>query len=188
MAKVIKKKRKGLRKKFFEVKIPLIATKVNLYNYSPEDLNGSFVKIDLTKKLRGKGLELKSKINLIKGELLGEPIQIRLFPTYIRKMLRKGSDYVEDSFEIDCKDYKIRVKPFMITRKRIHRSTKKAIRELARKHLESKMKIRDVEEIFSEIISNKIQKELSFKVKKIYPLSFCEIRMINIIEKLKTSK
>jgi ribosomal protein S3AE len=39
-----------------------------------------------------------------------------------------------------------------------------------------------MKELFNEIITNKIQKELSLKVKKIYPPSLCEIRMLRVIE------
>ena len=58
------KRKKGARKKFFEVIIPLVNTKIHLYGYSPEDLEGNTVKLDLTKSLRGKNLELKAKVKL----------------------------------------------------------------------------------------------------------------------------
>jgi ribosomal protein S3AE len=38
------------------------------------------------------------------------------------------------------------------------------------------------EKIFEDILKNSIQKELSFKLKKIYPLSLCEIRIFKIKE------
>ena len=34
---------------------------------------------------------------------------------------------------------------------------------------------------FNEIITNKIQKELSLKIKKIYPLALCEIRRFEVL-------
>ena len=34
--------------------------------------------------------------------------------------------------------------------------------------------------MFEEILRNKIQKELSLKLKKIYPLSLCEIRVLKV--------
>ena len=179
-----KKIKKGQRKKFFEVSVPLTSFKVNLYEYAPEYLENKIIKLDLTKSLRGKSLELKSKVKLKNDKLTAEIISLNLISSYIKRVMRKGIDYVEDSFELLSKDHKIRIKTFMITRKRVSRKVRKAIRDNARKYLISKARTRKTEELFSEIISNKIQKELSLKTKKIYPLALCEIRMIEIIKNL----
>ena len=183
MAKQVKRRPKGARKKFFEVSMPLISTKVHLYGYSPEDLEGNIVKIDLTRSLRGKNMELKARVNLKGGKLEGEPLSLQIMPSYIKKIMRRGTDYVEDSFEVQCKDATILIKPFMITRRRVSRVIIKTIRETARKHLTSKITIRNTEELISEIMTNKLQKELSLKIKKIYPLSLCEIRVFKVINR-----
>ena len=188
MAKITKKKKKGMKKGFFVAEIPLTSTKVHVYGYSPEDLEGNIVKIDMTKNLRGKNVELKAKLIATDGKLVGELLSLQILPVYIRRVMRRGVDYVEDSFEIDCKDAKLRVKPFMITRKRVSRAIRKEIRNVAKKFLENRIKIRDYTEIFSEIMTNKLQKELSLKIKKIYPLGFCEIRTIKIIGKVSPKK
>jgi len=175
------KARRGAKKRFFEVEVPLTASKVHLYSTGIEELDGSIVKLDLTRSLRGKSLEFKLRIK-VKGEkLVGEAMSLILVGSYVRRMMRKGSDYVEDSFELDCKDSKLRVKPLFVTRKRVSRGVRKALREFARKHLEGYFKARSEEELFSEIMSNKLQKELSLKLKKIYPLALCEIRHFEIV-------
>jgi ribosomal protein S3AE len=179
-----KKVKKGAKKKFFEVEIPLTATKVHLYNYSPEDIDGSVVKLDLTKILRGKSLELRSKVKLEDKKLTGELLSLRLVPSYVKRVMRRGTDYVEDSFDATCKDAKLKIKPFMITRKRVSRAIRNAIRIAAKKHIIAKVKSRDTKEIFSEIMTNKFQKELSLKIKKIYPLALCEIRTLVVLEKI----
>lgn len=182
------RRKRGARKKFFEADIPLTATKVHLYGYSPEELEGNIVKLDLSKNLRGKNLELRTKIILKNEKLTGELLSLKLMPIYIRKIMRRGTDYVEDSFLIECKDAKLRVKPFMITRKRVSRAVQRAIRNNARKHLESKIKARTYEEIFSEIMAGKLQKDLSLKIKKTYPLALCEIRIIEILGPVEKKK
>lgn len=181
--KVKSKRKKGVRKKFFEAAIPLTTTKVHLYGYSPEELEGKTVKLDLTKNLRGKNLELKAKLKLKSGKLTGELSSLELMPFYLKKVMRRGTDYVEDSFETSCKDSKIIIKPLMITRKRVSRIIRKAIRNTAKKHLEGKIKLKDTKEIFSDVMTNKMQKELSLKVKKTYPLALCEIRILKVIGK-----
>lgn len=176
---------KGTKKKFFEVKVPLTATKVHVYGASPEELEGRVVRIDMTRSLRGKNLELRAKIKNNNGTLESTPVSLEVMPSYIRRSIRKGTDYVEDSFETECKDAKLRIKPFMIARKRVSRAIRNALREGAKKHLESYVKVRTAEEVFSEITSNKIQREISIKLKKIYPLALCEIRVAEIVPEKK---
>lgn len=175
------KSRKGMRKSFFDVKAPLTSTKVSLYGYSAEDLAGQVVRLDLTKSLRGKSLELQLKVKLDGEELVGVPVKSRLSQGYVRRMVRKGTDYVEDSFVAECRDFKVVVKPFMITRNKVSRSVRRALRDLAKKTLEGYIKSRTAEEIFGELMSNKLQKSLSLKLKKIYPLALCEIRVFEVL-------
>src|SRR3989344_106665 len=181
---VNKKSKKNIKRDFYEVNAPLTATKIHLYAGTPEDLNGKVVKLDLTKSLRGKSLELKMKVKLEGEKLEAEPISAGLVSSYIRKMMRRGTDYVEDSFEAKCRDVKVRVKPFFITRKRVSRPVRNVLRETAKKFLEGYLKTRTAREIFSEIMANKLQKQLALKLKKIYPLALCEIRMFEVVGEL----
>lgn len=177
----VKKRKKGARKKFFEVLVPLTSAKVKLYSYTPEELSGAIIKLDLTKNLRGKNLELRTLVNYNDEKLTSEVISLKLMTSYVKRIMRRGTDYVEDSFETSCKDSKLRVKPLMITRKRVSRAVRNEIRKTAKKFLESHITIRKTEELFSEILTSKLQKALSLKVKKIYPLALCEIRIIEVI-------
>lgn len=179
--KQIKKRKKGAKKKFFDVKVPLTASNVKLYGYEAEELVGNVVKIDMTKNLRGKNLELRAKVKLQDQSLTADIISMRLIQSYLKKVMRRGTDYVEDSFDANTKDFKLKVKPFMITRNRVSRAVRREIRKLTKKFLEGHFTIRNSEEIFSEIMSNKLQKTLSQKVKKIYPLALCEIRVIEVV-------
>jgi len=182
--KVVKKKtKKGAKKSFYEVNAPLTSTKIHLYAISPEDLENKMVKIDLTKTLRGKSLVLKLRVKNTDSGLTAHPENIELAVSYIRRVMRKGTDYVEDSFEAESRDSIVKIKPFLITRRKVSRAVLKALRENARKTLISHIKTRDSEEIFSEIVSNKLQKQLSQKLKKIYPLALCEIRVFQVLKK-----
>ncbi len=177
-----KKIPKGAKKKFFEVTIPLTATKAHVYAYNQELVEGSMITLDLSRNLRGKNLELKAKAKLEDGKLIGQLSSLSLAKQYIRKSIRKGTDYVEDSFDTKCKDALLRIKPFLITRKRVPRSIRAALRTNAKKYIETKATTRTSEELFTEIITNKIQKEISTKLKKVYPLALCEIRSIEILK------
>ncbi len=175
-------KAKKLQKKiFFEVSSSLTASKISLYAASAEELNGRIIKLDLTRSLRGKGLELRLRVKAENGVLSCEPVSLELAGSYIRRAFRKGADYVEDSFVADCKDVKAIVKSFMLTRNKVSRAVRRELRNTSREFLVGHLKMRTSKEIFNEIMTNKIQKELSLKLKKIYPLAFCEIRIFEVI-------
>lgn len=182
------KAKKTTKKVFFEVPAPLISTKIFLYASTPQELDGKTAKIDLTKSLRGKNLELTIRIKNENEKLNGYPESVKLVSSYVKKVVRKGTDYAEDSFEVDCKDALVRIKPLLLTRRRVSKTVLNTLRENARKNLEAHIKTRDTQELFSEIISNKLQKQLASKLKKIYPLALCEIRMFEIVSALKKAK
>lgn len=172
------------KKKFFEVEIPLTNSSVELLTYSIDSLNKRTIKLDLTRQLRGKSIEVIFQIKVENKKAIATPIKLTLLPFFIRRMLRKNISYVEDSFSAECKNASVIIKPFLVTRKRVSRAVRKALRDEAKNWLLDYTKNKSYEDIFSDIISNRLQKSLSSKLKKIYPLSLCEIRILKI-EKLK---
>jgi ribosomal protein S3AE len=101
-------------------------------------------------------------------------------PYFLRRMIRKGTDYVEDSFIVECKNATLKIKPFLITRRKVSKMVRKGLREKAKEEITKHVKDKLAEKIFEEILKNKMQKELSLALKKIYPLSLCEIKSIEI--------
>lgn len=183
MKQKVKSKKKGAKKRFFEVLAPLTSTKIQLYSASEEELVGKTIKLDLTKILRGKSLEIKFRIENDNGKLTGVPESAELAISYIRRVMRKGTDYSEDSFEAETRNAIVRIKPLLITRRRVSRGVLRALREEAKKFLLAYVKTRNTEELFSEIMTNKLQKQMALKLKKIYPLALSEIRVFKIVKK-----
>lgn len=176
------------RKKFFNVSIPLIRKETQLIGYDVEDLEGRHVKYDMTRLLRGKSAMLQTKVKVKNKEAIAVPTKIQLMPYYLKRMVRKGTNYVEDSFSTNCKDAQIRIKPFLITRRKVSRAVRKALREKAKEELINYAKTRTSEEIFEDILRNSLQKPLSLKLKKVYPLSLCEIRILKVERELEKTK
>ncbi len=175
------------RKKFFDVNIPLISKETQLYAYDIKDLDKRFIKYDLTRMLRGKSVLLRLQINVEGDNATANPIEMKVMPYFLRRMVRKGTNYVEDSFSTKSKDAEIRIKPFLITRKKVSRAVRKALREKAREELIGYVKNKATTTLFEEIFRNQLQKTLSLKLKKIYPLSLCEIRVFKVEKLLKDS-
>ena len=168
------------KQKFFDVDMPLVGKETQLYAYNIEELNGRNITYDMTRILRGKSVLINLKVKVDGGKATSSPTELLILPYFIRRMIRKGVNYVEDSFTANTKDAKVEIKPFLITRKKVSRAVRKALRERARQEIKSYMENKTAESIFEEIIQNKMQKPLSLILKKIYPLSLCEIRMFKI--------
>ena len=170
------------KKKFFDIEIPIIKKQTQAIAYELNELDGKFINYDLTRSLRGKSLlmQLKIKFHPEKKELIAIPRQIKLLPYFLKRMIRKGTNYVEDSFSAQCKDAKIRIKPFLITRRKVSRAVRKTLRNMARTELIEYVKDKTSYELFDEILKNQLQRPLSLKLKKIYLLSLCEIRVMKV--------
>jgi len=175
------------RKKFFEVDIPLIRKQTQLYAFDIKELEGRDIKYDLTRILKGKNILLRLKVSVEKDNAIAVPMEINLLSSLLQRVVRKGTDYVEDSFSAECKDAQLRIKPLFVTRARVSRQIKKALREKAKEELMKTIKSEDSEKVFEDVLRGKIQKELSLKLKKIYPLSFCEIRILKVEKFLENS-
>jgi ribosomal protein S3AE len=176
------------RRKFIEVDIPVIKSKMELIGNSPEDLEGKTIKLDLTRQLKGKGVEATVKIRLENGKAVAYPSKIKLMSYFIRRMIRKNISYVEDSFETPSQESMLNIKPFLITRKRVSRAVRKTLRNKARNWIEDYIASKKNNEIFSEVLTNRMQKPLSLMLKKTYPLSLCEIRVLEIKRTLEKSE
>ena len=173
------------RRKFIEVDIPSIRLKIEIMGNSPSEIENRSIKLDLTRQLKGKSLEAVFKIKSENNKPVAYPNKIKLMPYFIRRMIRKRISYVEDSFEAPSQESMLIIKPFLITRKRVSRAVRKTIRNKAKKWIEDYVSEKKDHELFNEILSNRFQKTLSLVLKKTYPLSLCEIRILEIKRPLK---
>lgn len=168
------------KKRFYDVEMPLINKQTQAMAYELSELDGRFMKYDLTRILRGKSILMQFKISVQDNKAVASPKGILLMPYFLRRMVRKGTDYVEDSFSAECKDALVKIKPFLITRRKVSKRVRRGLREKAREEIKMYLKDKTSEKIFEEILKNKMQKELSLILKKIYPLSLCEIKSLEI--------
>ena len=84
---------------------------------------------------------------------------------------------MEESFVMTTKDGQIcRIKPVLFTRHKVNNSTLTSLRKKAEEHLKQIFLQYTLSELFQFIISNKLQMELKAALKKIYPISSCEIK------------
>ncbi|MBU0957873.1 MAG: hypothetical protein KKF56_03625 [Nanoarchaeota archaeon] len=178
----------AIRKKFFEIEIPLLSKTLKILSTTKENLKGQTIKLDLTRALKGRSLEGTFKVRIDTEKPEGEVTKLILMPYYIRRSIRKSTDNIEDSFLANTQDGNILLKPFLITRKRVSRKVKTGLRNNSQKYLKEYCGDKKTDEIMGDILTGKLQKTLSLKLKKIYPLGFCEIRQAIVKEKTQIRK
>ncbi|MBS3087840.1 hypothetical protein J4226_04570 [Candidatus Pacearchaeota archaeon] len=164
------------RKKYIDVKVPFLGETLRVLG-TPQELDDKTIKLDLTRKLRGKGLTVKLRIFNREGTLYAIPNSLILASSYIRRMMRKRTDYIEDSFQVRCTDAKVTFKPHLITRKKVSRVVRKNLRNTTKDFIIEYTKERDYMTVAQDIYDGTLQKTLLPKLKKVYPLSFCDIRV-----------
>ena len=170
-----------LGKKFLDVEIPMLGMEVQTLG-TPEGLHGKTINLDLSRKFRGRGVEAVFQIFNQDGRLITAPKKISLMKSYVQRMMRKRVNYVEDSFKVQCKDIRAVIKPLLITRKKVSRVVRKNLRNTTREFLVNYLKEKSYIVASDEILNNILQKELLPKLKKVYPLSFCDIRVFETSE------
>ncbi|NMB66481.1 hypothetical protein GYA25_00250 [Candidatus Woesearchaeota archaeon] len=171
------------KQKFFEVEIPIINKKTELYAYDQKELENKYIKYDLTRMMRGKGLLLTLKVKLKDGKLVSYPKKMVILPYFIRRVVKKGTNYVEDSFIAKTKDNEVILKPFLVTRRKVSRNIRKSLRNKCKEELLDYVKDKNSEALFEDLLKGQLQRNLSQKLKKIYPLSFCDIRILEMKNK-----
>ena len=177
-----------LKKKYFDVRLEIFNTIIPLLAFKSEALEGKIIKFDLTKILKGKGSEARFTIHKKNDNLVGEIYHFSLYPSYIKRLIGHNVSIVEDSFIVKTKDVLVRVKPFLITRRKVHRSVRKALRNTAKSFLEKSVANKTRSQLFQEITSSILQYSLNKKLKKVYPLAVCELRIVKVEKPEKTQK
>jgi len=169
------------RKKYIEVQVPFLGESLRVLG-TPQELHDKTIQLDLTRKLRGKGLTVKLRIFNREGKLFAIPNSLTLASAYIRRMMRKRTNYVEDSFQTRCSDVRVTFKPHLITRKKVSRVVRKNLRNTTKEFIIEYCKEKDYMTVCQEIFDGSLQKALLPKLKKVYPLSFCDIRIFETKE------
>ena len=103
-------------------------------------------------------------------------------PSAIRRIVRKGSDRLDESFICEAENgQKVRIKPMIITKA----ATNSAVHRLLRKALVSSLvkyvRKHTFESLINEVITSKLQTTVKSELKKVYPLKAVEVRVLEIV-------
>jgi len=110
-------------------------------------------------------------------------IGYRMSSVSMKKIVRRNRTKVADSFIVKTKDGKdIRIKPLLIARGHASKATCTDLRKKARAYIAVSVNQMTYSQFITETIQRRFQRRLQDLLKKIYPLSVCEIRAFQLIE------
>ncbi len=182
--------KKKSKKAWVSVYAPDIFNKAFLgesYVYGKEELIGKTLNLNLstfTNDMKKQNMNVFFKISGVhEGKGQAEVIGLILSQAYIKRLVRRGKNKIEDSFLAKTNDQKtVRIKPIMITNAKAHQSVVSRLRLEAKAHIKRMLKNHTVESFIKELTDLKIQKEIRDKLQKIYPLKYFDVRQV-VLEK-----
>jgi len=144
----------------------------------------------LTNDLRKKDCEVTFKVVDYKEQAgITEIIKFEILPSAIKRRVRRARDRLDDSFLAKTQDDKlVRVKPFIVTISNTKSSIQRDLRAGMRRFLVAYINSTTFETAMTDIISSKLQKDMHEKLRKVYPLKFCEIRKLEIAPETRKNK
>lgn len=188
MAKVVvKSKVKKIKRKFpVEIVAPQSLASSTIGRADVTDLStlvGRTSKLNLmhvTGNARNQNIRLTFKVTEVSsGKAVTEVKSYEQIPYYLGRQVKKGSDLVEDSFDLETKDgAKVRVKPFMITKQNASSIVKSSLRQKSRDLLTEDALTKTYDEFVGGVIHGKVQATFRNELKKIFPLKMFELRRV----------
>lgn len=190
MAKVVvKSKVKKIKRKFpVEIKAPEVFGSVSLGKSQTTDLKlfvGKTVKMNLmyvTKSVKNQNVRIFFRVNEVSsGVAKTEVLGYEQIAYYLKRFVKAGSDLVEDSFVVMSKDgKKLRVKPFIVTKKNASAMILADIRQKVRELIEKDVTETEAQNYIYDVSNGKVQLGYRNEVKKLFPLKAFEFRMVVI--------
>lgn len=152
----------------------------------PEAVHGRITKVslqDITHDMRHKNILVKLQVNQARGyNLYTQYLGHQLTNDYIRLLTRRRHSKVDGIFDMTTKDdVRVRIKPMVITDKRIQTSQQRAIRTIMSKALNEFIPSHSLAELFQEINSGDLNRNLAKDIRTLYPTKRVEIRKLDVI-------
>jgi len=178
----IKKKRKKwypilASKEFRQVEIGETLTS------SPESLVGKTIQtnlMQLTNDMKKQNTKITFKIIQVKDDkALTEIKKYELIPVAVKRLSHKEKNKLETSFTAKTKDnIQVQIKPLLVTKSKTKKSILSNLLHETKTFLTKEINRLSYTDLLNTLIYYKIQNQLKFHLKKIYPLSVSQIRCL----------
>lgn len=138
--------------------------------------------MQLNGDMKRQNVSIMFKVTDVKeGKGLTDAVKYEISSSSLRRLAKRDKDKLSDSFVVKTADDKlVRIKPLMITNNLTKGSVSAALIKDCRavcKELVNKIKF---EQLISDLVMNKFQREVKELLHKTYPLRTFEVRMLSI--------
>ena len=149
----------------------------------PSDLMGRVIETnlsDISREVKRQNTKLLFKVNNInEGKVMADVVGYATMASHVRRSSQKIKNKMNDSFTCSTKDnVKVQLKPMMMTKATAQKGVLSQIRMGARAALTNEVAGLSYNEMLDSITGYRLQKIVKEKLKKIMPLSVCDIRMM----------
>ncbi|MBW2997171.1 hypothetical protein KY349_02405 [Candidatus Woesearchaeota archaeon] len=187
------KKGKGVdkwrKKKYFSILAPKLFQERELGQtiaYDPSSLEGRRMASNLmvlTGNIKKQHINLTFIVDRVQGDTGFTRVQqYKVMPAAIKRKVRRQRDRLDESFTCVTKDNKIvRIKPLVITAIKTSRSVKSDLRNKVIQYIMNAVRKIDYDSLVMDLINEKFQREIANTMKKIVPIRFVDIRVMEYV-------
>ena len=136
----------------------------------------------LTKDIKKQNINVTFKINKVQGDTAFTSIvRYEMLPSSVRRLVRKNTDKIVPSFACYTSDnVRVRAKMFVLTRSLTKSSVHQSLTKMTTQMVTTAIKKLPIENLFTEILTSRFQRKLLADLRKVYPIKFCEVRVLEI--------
>jgi ribosomal protein S3AE len=147
----------------------------------PKTLPGKTLRVNLaslTNDMRRQNTEISLIMDKVEGDKIRTSvIGVRILPTSIRRLVRKGRSRIDETIRAVTKDDKIvTIKALLLTRTKVKSSVAAELDGEVKRFVIKRVSTVDYEELADAVITGMFQKEIKDRLKKIFPLKMGDIK------------
>lgn len=155
------------------------------YLATPTAAVGRLMKInlkELTGNVKDQNAYARFVISGVSGStLITENVGYELTASYVKRMVRKNADRMDDYMVFVSKDgKKIMFKTIALTLHKTHRSVQIVIRKHLAAGIKEELSKNDFETFLTNVVTMRLQSTLKKKLSKIYPIKELAIRVLQV--------
>jgi ribosomal protein S3AE len=137
----------------------------------------------VTGDVKNQSVNLKFTVMSVQDDkLLAEPVGYILSPSFIKRVVRRRHSRLDEAYTLMTVDgKKVTIKPLIITRTVANRSVISAIRRECQKAVTANVTAAKYDDLLSDIITTKFQKETRKGLSKIFPLKSFEVKKFIVV-------
>lgn len=182
-------------KKWYTVVAPRVFNEVPIgetLTDNPDSLKGRVIKAnyaDLAREITKQHISCMLKISDVSDSTAHtELIGYQLSKPYLQRVMRRNSSKIEEVVDMKLKDKNVRIKTYAVTNYKTTNSQRRALRKAIEAEIYKALSNYDLDSLVPVLATNRIQINLSKKIRSIFPVRFFEIRKIDILKERKVKK